>query len=156
MGQIIIERAKQQEYANFLQIWEKAVRSTHHFLSEEDISFYREVVRKEALPHLEVWMIAGEDKQFLGFIGLDKHRIEMLFVDPNSHGRGHGTKLIQFAQERYGNQLLVDVNEQNDGARRFYERYGFGQVGRSELDGSRRPFPILHLELQSYMHGDLS
>ncbi|WP_195575597.1 GNAT family N-acetyltransferase [Paenibacillus sp. 1001270B_150601_E10] len=155
MGLIIIERAKQHDFANLLQMWGKAVRSTHHFLNEEDISFYREVVRNEALPHLEVWMIVGEDKQPLGFIGLDKHRIEMLFVDPNFHGQGLGTKLIQFAQERYGNQLLVDVNEQNNGACRFYERYGFVQVGRSELDGSGRPFPILHLELQSYKPGVL-
>ncbi|MFG0216780.1 acetyltransferase, partial [Brevibacillus porteri] len=27
-------------------------------------------------------------------------------------------------------------------------RYGFVQTGRSELDGSGKPFPLLHLDLQ--------
>jgi putative acetyltransferase len=37
------------------------------------------------------------------------------------------------------------VNEQNEGACAFYRKLGFRQVGRSELDDSGRPFPILHL-----------
>jgi putative acetyltransferase len=39
----------------------------------------------------------------------------------------------------------VDVNEQNPEARGFYERLGFTVVARSELDGTGRPFPLLHL-----------
>jgi putative acetyltransferase len=42
--------------------------------------------------------------------------------------------------------LTVDVNEQNPEAVRFYEACGFAVVGRSEVDGSGRPFPLLHMQ----------
>jgi putative acetyltransferase len=44
-------------------------------------------------------------------------------------------------------ELTVDVNEQNPAACRFYEACGFVVVGRSELDSTGRPFPLLHMRL---------
>ncbi|MGY0625916.1 MAG: GNAT family N-acetyltransferase, partial [Paraglaciecola chathamensis] len=41
----------------------------------------------------------------------------------------------------------VDVNEQNPKALGFYQRIGFKVVGRSELDGQGKPYPLLHLAL---------
>lgn len=41
----------------------------------------------------------------------------------------------------------VDVNEDNTQAVGFYERLGFVQVGRSELDGQGKPYPTLHMKL---------
>jgi putative acetyltransferase len=41
--------------------------------------------------------------------------------------------------------LTVDVNEQNEPARRFYEALGFVAAGRSPLDDNGLPYPILHL-----------
>jgi putative acetyltransferase len=43
--------------------------------------------------------------------------------------------------------LTVDVNEQNPAACRFYEACGFVVEGRSELDSTGRPFPLLHMRL---------
>lgn len=40
----------------------------------------------------------------------------------------------------------VDVNEENPEAIGFYEHFGFKLIGRSELDGSGKPYPILHME----------
>jgi putative acetyltransferase len=37
------------------------------------------------------------------------------------------------------------VNEQNPAACGFYEHLGFVVVGRSEVDGTGRPFPLLHM-----------
>jgi putative acetyltransferase len=39
------------------------------------------------------------------------------------------------------------VNEQNPQGVAFYRHMGFGQVGRSELDGQGNPFPLLHMRL---------
>ena len=39
----------------------------------------------------------------------------------------------------------VCVNEQNSGARGFYEHMGFEVYQRDELDGQGNPFPILHM-----------
>jgi putative acetyltransferase len=39
----------------------------------------------------------------------------------------------------------VDVNEQNVGAVAFYRRIGFEVEGRSEVDSTGKPFPLLHM-----------
>ena len=41
----------------------------------------------------------------------------------------------------------VDVNEQNEPAVKFYLLMGFAIEGRSDLDGTGKPFPLLHLRL---------
>ncbi|MGC5326270.1 acetyltransferase [Brevibacillus sp. SYSU BS000544] len=132
-----------------VDIWYRAVRHTHTFLTEEDIEFYRNIVQHSALKEVEIWLEINESKEPTGFIGLEGSKIEMLFVDPTYHGKGIGSRLIKHAEAKYGRNLKVDVNEQNEGAHAFYKRYGFVHVGRSELDGSGRPFPLLHLELNS-------
>ncbi|MGG4129956.1 acetyltransferase [Paenibacillus illinoisensis] len=138
---------RKQDHAKLVSIWERAVRATHTFLAEKDIVFYKNVVN-EALSEMEIWEAVGSADEPAGFIGLDGKQIEMLFVDVDKHGQGVGRKLVTHAIGLKGNDLKVDVNEQNEGAAGFYTRMGFVQTGRSELDGSGNPFPLLHLELK--------
>jgi putative acetyltransferase len=49
--------------------------------------------------------------------------------------------------------LRVEVNEQNPRARAFYAARGFGQVGRTEIDGEGRPFPLLILRREDAAAG---
>ncbi|OPH47149.1 GNAT family acetyltransferase [Paenibacillus ferrarius] len=130
-----------------VDIWHRAVIQTHTFLTEEDINFYHKMVQNEALQSSEVWLELNTSQVPIGFIGLDGMKIEMLFVDPEFHGQGVGSRLINHAEKLKGSTLQVDVNEQNEGAVAFYKKFGFVQIGRSELDGSGNPFPLLHLEL---------
>ncbi|MBJ9992557.1 MULTISPECIES: GNAT family N-acetyltransferase [Paenibacillus] len=146
MGQITAYLEEDHDY--LVELWYRAVRETHAFLTEADIAFYRQIVDEQALKHVEVWVEKDDSGVPLGFIGLDGSMVEMLFVDPDRHGQGIGTRLLRYAEQLKGSRLRVDVNEQNDGAYAFYQRYGFVRTGRSELDGSGRPFPLLHLELK--------
>ncbi|OXL84421.1 GNAT family acetyltransferase [Paenibacillus sp. SSG-1] len=146
MGQITAYLEEDHDY--LVELWYRAVRETHTFLTEADIAFYRRIVDEQALKHVEVWVEKDDSGVPLGFIGLDGSMVEMLFVDPDRHGQGIGTRLLRYAEQLKGSRLRVDVNEQNDGAYAFYQRYGFVRTGRSELDGSGRPFPLLHLELK--------
>ena len=54
--------------------------------------------------------------------------------------------LVEHARATRG-ELTVDVNEQNTGAVDFYAACGFVVEGRSELDGTGRPYPLLHMRL---------
>ena len=138
-----------KDHDRLVDIWYKAVVHTHTFLTEKDIQFYHDMVKSGALKEVEIWVEVNEIAEPTGFIGLDGTKIEMLFVDPKYHGKGIGSRLINHAVKIKGRNLKVDVNEQNDGAYAFYKRLGFVQVGRSELDSSGQPFPLLHLELKS-------
>ncbi|WP_269930161.1 acetyltransferase [Aminobacter sp. HY435] len=138
-----IRPRRTEDDAVLVDIWERAVRATHHFLTEADILFFRPLVG-EYLPALEVLVAEDDHGTQRGFIGLDGEKIEMLFVDPVRHGKGMGRQLIDHVARLKG-PLSVDVNEQNSGGLAFYLKCGFSQVGRSELDGTGKAFPLLHM-----------
>ena len=129
-----------------VEIWLRAVRATHTFLSEEDIEFYLHSMRAGGFTGVETWVLCSESGAPMGFMGLDGVKVESLFLAPEVHGTGGGRSLLRHAQTLKG-ELQVDVNEQNGAARRFYEACGFVVEGRSELDSTGRPYPILHMRL---------
>jgi putative acetyltransferase len=141
-----IRPARDADHPTLLTLWERSVRATHHFLAEADIAFFRPLVA-EALASgaLELWVLATAADAPVGWLGLAGDQIEALFLAPEVRGRGGGRRLVAHAQARRGGALTVDVNEQNPAARGFYERLGFVVVGRSEVDGTGRPFPLLHM-----------
>lgn len=129
------------------EVWEASVRSTHHFLTEKDILFYKPLVRNEYIPAVELYVIRNGQNRIAAFMGLSEELIEMLFVHPEEQGKGYGKQLIEFAV--YDKHIFkVDVNEQNEKATSFYLNRGFEIVGRDETDPSGNPFPILHLALK--------
>lgn len=71
-----------------------------------------------------------------------------MFLAPEFQRCGGGRRLVQHARQLHG-ELTVDVNEQNQAACRFYEACGFVIIGRSELDSTCRPFPLLHMRLSN-------
>ncbi|UQZ88408.1 GNAT family N-acetyltransferase [Deltaproteobacteria bacterium Smac51] len=143
-------KAESYDYAAMLEIWERAVRATHSFLTETDIEELRPQVKEAFQAVGELYALHLDDGQAAGFMGLTppdgdrRAKLEMLFVDPAYHGRGLGYELTCHALEKYPD-LDVDVNEQNPKAAAFYEKCGFVVIGRSEIDGEGRPFPLLHL-----------
>ena len=126
-------------------LWERSVRATHDFLAPEDIPFFRRMVRQEALPAAEIYVIRDSGNGFAAFAGIGADRLEMLFVAPSARGKGLGRELVEHVTVHCGVQR-VDVNEQNAQAAGFYARMGFRVVSRDALDPSGRPYPILHLE----------
>lgn len=130
-----------------LDVWEAAVRATHHFLAEEDIQFYRRMLAEQYFDLVRLICLRDERGRILAFAGTAEDRLEMLFVDPAHHGEGIGKLLLRHVIERLGVRL-VDVNEQNPIALAFYLSQGFRQIGRSPLDGADRPYPLLHLRMR--------
>lgn len=161
-------------------LWEASVRATHAFLAPEDIPFFRQLVRREALPTVDLYVIretgtgdagtgesgteeseagqsgtgkfgTGNSDAFAAFAGVSGDMLEMLFVAPEARGRGLGRALVEYATTHCGVQR-VDVNEQNPQAAGFYCRMGFRTTHRDAIDPSGKPYPILHMQLENPPH----
>ncbi|MBA1263710.1 acetyltransferase [Stutzerimonas sp. NM35] len=143
---MIIRQAINADHPLLLNIWQRSVRATHHFLQESVIEELLPQLRDNYLPAVELWVAVDTKDSPLGFIGLNENHVEMLFIEPDLRGKGIGRALLDHARSSR-KQMSVDVNEQNPEAVGFYLHYGFVQTGRSPLDGEGRPFPLLHLSL---------
>lgn len=161
-------------------LWEASVRATHAFLAPEDIPFFRQMVRREALPTVDLYVIrktgagesgirdagtgeseaeesgagkfgTGNSDAFAAFAGVSGDMLEMLFVAPEARSRGLGRVLVEYVTGHCGVRR-VDVNEQNPQAAGFYRRMGFRTTGRNAVDPSGKPYPILHMELENPLH----
>lgn len=132
------------EDAALIQLWERSVRASHSFLKETDLleiktrlpNYFRQV-------DLKGWYL---EDTLIGFSGRYEDSLEMLFLDPSVFGQGLGKEILARLIKEDG-ICKVEVNEQNEGARVFYQKQGFQQIGRSETDGEGRPYPLLQLVL---------
>jgi ribosomal protein S18 acetylase RimI-like enzyme len=91
-----------------------------------------------------------EDDPILAPYGLleepDSFYICAMAVFPEYRGRGIGHRLLDLAEEKARNQelnkLSLIVFEQNEGARRLYESYGYVETAREAVV----PHPLIHHE----------
>ena len=144
----IIHSIIPSEYKDVVAVWETSVRATHHFLTEEDIAYFKPLILHTYLDAIELRGIKNNNQNIIGFMGVAAQNLEMLFIHPDYIGKGLGNILLGFAIENL-NVIKVDVNEQNQQALGFYKHYGFEIVNRSERDATGKPYPILHLELKA-------
>ena len=138
-------RRDEKLIGQLVAVWNISVRTSHDFLTEEDIDGLIPQV-EAALRGIEHLIIVWEGHIPVGFMGIQERKIEMLFLSLSCIGKGIGKKLIGLATGRYAAEY-VDVNEQNVKSRGFYEHMGFRTFKRDETDGQGNPFPILHMRL---------
>lgn len=129
-----------------LAVWERSVRATHAFLSQEEILRIRQYV-PEALARVPLLVTAETAPgRPAAFMGLEGRSLEMLFVDPDFRGRGVGGRLVRWGMERHGLDRVA-VNEQNPQAVGFYRHMGFEVYKRTERDQQGGPYPLLYMRL---------
>lgn len=146
---MILRQAREKDFDQMVKIWQASVRATHDFLTENDISNLRKLIRSEIfyLDSVDI-KVLEKDYEILGFIGTENNNIEMLFIAPSYFGKGVGKYLLDYAINDK-KCTKVEVNEQNPRALNFYQKYGFVVKSRSEVDHQGNPFPILYLELNN-------
>jgi putative acetyltransferase len=136
----------QDKYKNeIINVWEKSVLFTHLFLKENDFLAIKKTLQEMDFGSFNVFCLMNEC-EIIGFIGLDKTKIEMLFLDPKYIGKGLGKRLIEFAFSNF-HADRVDVNEQNINAVGFYKKFGFETFERTEKDDSGKNYPLLKMRL---------
>ena len=142
-----VRPAQVEDRERLLELWERSVRATHHFLADSDVVALRPLVAEElASDAVDWWVLVSATGALIGFLGFASDTIEALFIDPDYRGQGGGKFLVAHAQSLGAGALAVDVNEQNEAALGFYKALRFSVVGRSPTDAGGRPFPMLHMK----------
>lgn len=130
-----------------IAVWEKSVKATHLFLSENEVEEIKKYV-PQALNGIAHLIIAeSKDSCPVAFMGIEEQKLEMLFIAPEERGKGLGRTLLQYGIENYSVNKLA-VNEQNPLAKGFYEHMGFHVYKRTACDEQGNPYPLLYMKLQ--------
>ena len=84
------ENKSSQLIERLVEVWNSSVRSTHLFLSSDEIDNIRPYVR-QALREVPM-LIVEEDEHTLpvAFMGIDRKKLEMLFVSNAYRNKGIG------------------------------------------------------------------
>ena len=142
-----LDSLQKKEHPVLLTIWEASVKATHDFLQDGDVEVFKKIIQEnDIFSHVDITCARNQQGDIVGFMGVSGNSLEMLFISPLVMKQGVGKMLLLHAINHLG-ITKVDVNEQNVEATKFYEHFGFTVINRSELDGTGKPYPILHMEL---------
>lgn len=144
---VIVEISNRTEplIEQLTQIWERSVKATHLFLSDDEITEIKKFVPDTLSEIAHLVIDINEAGDAIGFMGVEDSKIEMLFISPYERGKGLGKAFIEYGIEHFAvNQ--VTVNEQNPQAIGFYEHLGFSVYNRTDTDEEGRPYPLLYMK----------
>jgi len=128
----MIRELNNNEVEDIMKIWLDASIKAHDFIDKQYWIDKYEVVKTEYIPNSETYVYAPND-EIKGFISvINKSFIGALFVESKSQGQGIGSKLVDFAVEKY-NKLTLSVYKDNSNAINFYKRKGF-KILSEDLD----------------------
>ena len=141
-----IAKYKDSDHAGLVDLWERSVRATHHFLKPGAIESLKVLVKGIDFHSFDVYCAFTEENKMAGILGVYETKLEMLFLSPEYMGKGVGRQLMEFCLDKL-HVNMVDVNEDNDHAIGFYKKFGFKVYDRTEVDDHGNPYPILKMKL---------
>ena len=131
-----------------LEVWESSVIATHKFLSSDEIKNIKKYVPQALINVAHLVIVKNKDNIPIAIMGIEKKRLEMLFIQNNERGKGISKQLLNYGINKHNINELT-VNEQNINAKEFYEYMGFTTYKRTELDEQGNPYPILYMKLKN-------
>jgi putative acetyltransferase len=137
---VTIRPAREADLDALTDVWERAARSSHGFMDPDDFTAMRPFIRDSYLPSMEV-LLAELDGRPVAFVGARESHVELLYVEPEHHGQGLGTRLLAEV-----GATSVEVYAGNATGVAFYRSQGFTEQRRREVDAAGRPYPMLVLK----------
>ena len=122
----MIRKHKEKDLEDIINIWYQASTLAHPFLDSTFVKKLEKDMRNIYIPNSETW-VYKKNNSVIGFISMIENEIGGLFVLPNNHSKGIGTKLVDFISKVH-KELEVEVFEKNIIGRAFYDKYGFKQI----------------------------
>lgn len=128
----VIRKYDPHDLGELLSVWYDAAKLAHPFSTAEKLDQERRDISEKFLPMAETWVFEDE-QQVVGFIALLGNEVGGIFVSPTRHGHGIGRALMDHARAGR-DHLELEVFEDNEIGRAFYDAYGFHRVGERRDD----------------------
>ena len=124
----MIRKHTEQDLEQIINVWDKSSSLAHPFLNSTFVEKVKSDMTNLYIPNSETW-VYEIDNSIVGFISMLDNEIGGLFVLPDNHAKGIGTRLVDFIKKEHSN-LEVEVFEKNHIGRAFYNKYGFEKIGK--------------------------
>ena len=111
--------------------WQESHRSfcAPDFIALHTPERQRKYLSDKMVRGAQVYLLA--DPEPAGIVSVAGSLIEDLYVLPECQNRGYGSALLAFAVKKCAGAPTLWILNNNDGARRLYERYGFRPTGKA-------------------------
>jgi len=126
----VVRRLCEGDVLEAVAVWERSRWDAQPWLEErmghshdDNLGYFRDVICRENA----VWLAVLEER-VVGMMALGGGRIDQLYVDPASQGRGVGTRLLEEAKALSPGGVTLFTHQRNRRARDFYEQRGFRVV----------------------------
>ena len=135
----MIRISDNNDLERIMQIWLDTNISVHKYIPQEYWTSNAKYV-KEAIQEAEVY-VYEDNKEIIGFIGINKGHIEGIFVEEKYRNQGIGKELIAYCKNKY-NKLTLEVYKKNTKAIKFYEREQFKPI-KEDIEAANNEVEIL-------------
>lgn len=127
---IEIRAMGEDEVEAVIGVWHVTKQVAYPYLPTEQgltLDFNRRIFREFILPRNAIW-VARDGGAIVGFLAIEGSYVDRLYVLPEQQERGVGSALMAKAKALSPAGLRLHTHQQNEQARRFYERQGFRAV----------------------------
>ncbi len=142
-----IRRAKPEDLSRIAEILVFVKRIKYRSIFHNDDYSFNELqvvklVEKYGMPKIIENLWVYDDGIVKGMIHIEGKRIAELYVDYFFWNQGIGSKLIEFAKDKFDVRFLW-VLEKNQDAIRFYESRGFQLNGKKQLEEGTTEYLVM-------------
>jgi putative acetyltransferase len=141
MGGIRLRPYRAEDLEPALDLWRRAWDAAMPEIEfSARMSWWRDRWTRELVPNNEV-IVAEADGEQIGFVVINKESgyLDQIVVDPKFWGSGAAKRLLGEAKRICPQSVILDVNQSNPRALRFYEREGFVRIGEGKNPISGKP-----------------
>jgi GNAT superfamily N-acetyltransferase len=136
----VIRRARSDESDGIAELYERPYATLTFLPRLHTLEKYKAFMARHVVDD-DVW-VWDENGAVVGFMILrGKDDLFLMYLEFSANGRGIGTALLEHAKRERPNGFTLRTFQQNDGARRFYERHGLRAIAFGDGSGNEEAFP---------------